>query len=204
MLVNKTSKGKYIKTQEKYQQQHTLFTVFLIFFHISSFIYISQNIKKNFKNCMAPIYGWASTVSRLDPLRGGSLLFTTKFTEIPGTHLINLGRMKGWVHLRATLWFLDTGPLDWESSTLTTRPLLVNIQHNGLQGNISVSSNSWNMGVKKDIQINLHFSKQIYFHVVSKSIDMALYHWVYSLNLYCLLVMNMLNFKNILKYVLSK
>ena len=30
-----------------------------------------------------------------DPLRGGSLLFTTKFPEIPRTHLINLGRMKG-------------------------------------------------------------------------------------------------------------
>ena len=29
------------------------------------------------------------------PLRGGSLLFTTKFPEIPGTHLIDLGRMKG-------------------------------------------------------------------------------------------------------------
>ena len=29
-------------------------------------------IKKNF---MAPFYGWGSTVSRLEPLRGGSLLF---------------------------------------------------------------------------------------------------------------------------------
>ena len=29
------------------------------------------------------------------PLRGGSLLFTTKFPEIPGTHMIALGRMKG-------------------------------------------------------------------------------------------------------------
>ena len=31
----------------------------------------------------------------LEPLRGGSLLFTTKFPEVPGTHSINLGRMKG-------------------------------------------------------------------------------------------------------------
>ena len=30
----------------------------------------------------------------LEPLRGGSLLFTTKFPEIPGTSLIDLGRMK--------------------------------------------------------------------------------------------------------------
>ena len=28
-------------------------------------------------NFMAPFYGWGSTASRLEPLRGGSLLFTT-------------------------------------------------------------------------------------------------------------------------------
>ena len=44
---------------------------------------------------MAPFYGWGSTASRLEPLRGGSFLFTTKFPDIPGTHLIDLGRMKG-------------------------------------------------------------------------------------------------------------
>ena len=34
---------------------------------------------------MAPFYyGWGSTASRLQPLRGGSLLFTTQFPEIPG------------------------------------------------------------------------------------------------------------------------
>ena len=31
------------------------------------------------KNFMAPFYGWGSTASRLEPLRGGNLLFTTKF-----------------------------------------------------------------------------------------------------------------------------
>ena len=31
---------------------------------------------------MAPFCGWGSTASRLEPLRGGSLLFTTKFPEI--------------------------------------------------------------------------------------------------------------------------
>ena len=47
-------------------------------------------------NFMAPFfYGWSSTASRLEPLRGGSLLFTTKSPEIPGTHFIDLGRMKG-------------------------------------------------------------------------------------------------------------
>ena len=28
---------------------------------------------------MAPFHGWGSTAPRLEPLRGGSLLFTTKF-----------------------------------------------------------------------------------------------------------------------------
>ena len=37
---------------------------------------LKKTLKKNF---MAPLYGWGSTVSRLEPLRGGSLLLTTKF-----------------------------------------------------------------------------------------------------------------------------
>ena len=55
-------------------------------------ISLSKEKKTNF---MAPFYGWGSTASRLEPLRGGSLLITTKFPEIPGTHFIDLGRMKG-------------------------------------------------------------------------------------------------------------
>ena len=43
-------------------------------------------VKENF---LAP-FGWGSTASKLKPLQGGSLLFTTKFT----THFIALGRMK--------------------------------------------------------------------------------------------------------------
>ena len=58
---------------------------------------ITKNWRSFFKkkNFMAPFYGWGSTASRLEPLRGGSLLFTTKFPEVPGTHFIDLGRMKG-------------------------------------------------------------------------------------------------------------
>ena len=44
---------------------------------------------------MAPFYGWGSTAPRLKPLQGDRLLFTTKFSEIPGTHFIDLRRMKG-------------------------------------------------------------------------------------------------------------
>ena len=42
------------------------------------------SMTKKKKNFMAPFYGWGSTASRLEPLRGGSLLFTTKFPEVPG------------------------------------------------------------------------------------------------------------------------
>ena len=44
---------------------------------------------------MAPFYEWGSTASRLEPHRRSSLLFITKFPEIPGTHFIDLRRMKG-------------------------------------------------------------------------------------------------------------
>ena len=54
---------------------------------------------------MASFYGWGSTSLRLQPLRGGSLLFTIQFPEISGTHFINLRRMKGCVDLGATQWF---------------------------------------------------------------------------------------------------
>ena len=56
--------------------------------------YLVSRLKKN-KNFMVPFYGWGSTASRLVPLQGGSLLFTTKFPDVPGTHFIDLGRMKG-------------------------------------------------------------------------------------------------------------
>ena len=59
-----------------------------------------------------------------EPLRGDSLLFNTNSREIPGTHLIDPGRMKGWVDLKTAQSFWTDGPLDWEFSTLTTTPLL--------------------------------------------------------------------------------
>ena len=57
------------------------------------------------KNFMDLFYGWSSTASRLEPLQGGSLLFTTKFPEIFGAHFTDLGRMKGLVDLGTTHWF---------------------------------------------------------------------------------------------------
>ena len=81
---------------------------------------------------MATFYGWGSTASRLEPLRGGTSFFTTKFPEIPGTHFIDLGRMNDWV--------LNTGPLDSESRALTTRPpLLLKLQNNAVFVNLLLS-----------------------------------------------------------------
>ena len=71
-----------------------------------------------------PFFGWGSTASKLEPLQGGSLLFTTKFLEISGTHFIDLGRMKGWVELGTTqlFWTRDLwigNPAPYSSTTNT-------------------------------------------------------------------------------------
>ena len=74
--------------------------------------FIHTYFQKNFlKNFMAPFYGWSSTALRLEPLPGGTLLFTTKFPEIPCTHLIDLRRMKDLVDLGAT-HSIQSYPLD--------------------------------------------------------------------------------------------
>ena len=46
--------------------------------------------------CIAGYFLWMgfNCLKATEPLQGGSLLFTTKFPEIPGTHLIDLGRRK--------------------------------------------------------------------------------------------------------------
>ena len=64
---------------------------------------------------MAPFYGWGSTVPRLEPLQGGSLLCTTKLPVIPGTHFIDLGRIKGWVDPVV----LSRGPLNWTLDSIS-------------------------------------------------------------------------------------
>ena len=81
---------------------------FLIFLNEKQ--HVLQVMRWENKNFMAPFYGWGSTASRQELLWGGSLLFTTKFPEIPGTHFVKLGRMKGWVKLGATQWFWAWDP----------------------------------------------------------------------------------------------
>ena len=55
-----------------------------------------------------------------EPLQGASLLFTTQFPEIPGTHLIHL-RSQPCSGSKTPSGF-ENRALDWEFSTLTTRP----------------------------------------------------------------------------------
>ena len=55
---------------------------------------------------MAPFYGWRSTATRLEP-------------EIPSNSWYSF--YQPWSHPVV----LNMGPLDWESSTLTTRLLLL-------------------------------------------------------------------------------
>ena len=86
---------------------------------------------------MALFYGWGSAASRLVPLRGGSLHFTTKFPDIPDTHFIDLGMMKGWVDLGATPWF-------WTWDLWNGNPTPKPIGHGGVM-NISFTSVSRNV-----------------------------------------------------------
>ena len=90
-----------------YLETHSVLQA-VLFFSLSSF----RGCSKVFfiKFFLAPFYGWSSTASRLEPLRRGSLLFTTKFPDIPGTHFINLVIMKGWVDLWARYWFWTRDP----------------------------------------------------------------------------------------------
>ena len=48
---------------------------------IRQYLYRRKFVLKK-TNFMAPFYGWGSTASRLEPLRGGSLLFTTKSIKV--------------------------------------------------------------------------------------------------------------------------
>ena len=69
---------------------------------------------------MAPFYGWSSAASRLEPLRGGSLIFTTKFPKFPDILFYRPRKderlSRPWSHPVV----LNMRPLDWESSALTT------------------------------------------------------------------------------------
>ena len=67
--------------------------------------YKCWSMEKSFKLYGPFIWMGFNYLKATEQLGGGSLLFTNKFPEIPGTHLIKLRRMKGQVDLGATQWF---------------------------------------------------------------------------------------------------
>ena len=87
---------------------HTSYKLFILLLLLSIVIATWKFLKKeeNFKKTLwLLLWMGFSCLKAATPLRGGSLFFTTKFPEVPGTHLIDIGRKKGWVDLGATQWF---------------------------------------------------------------------------------------------------
>ena len=67
-------------------------------------------IKHKKKKVYIPFMDGIQLPWRLEPLQGGSLLFTSKFPDIPGIYFINLRRMNSWVDLGASQWFWTWDP----------------------------------------------------------------------------------------------
>ena len=61
-------------------------------FTFPRFLLSSTFIKKHYRPFFWMRFNYLKDT---EPLRGDSLLFTTKFPEITGTHLVDFGRMKG-------------------------------------------------------------------------------------------------------------
>ena len=82
------------ETSRTYQQPRPSFAWILPLHNIISPIIDQWSWSSNVpfyekKDFMALFHGWGSTASRLEPLWGGSLLFTIKFPEIAGTHFLS-------------------------------------------------------------------------------------------------------------------
>ena len=71
-------------------QNSNLRNIQIVFIAANVIFRVSSSKKTNF---MAPFR--FHCLKSTEPQQGGSLLFITQFREIPGTHLINLGRMRG-------------------------------------------------------------------------------------------------------------
>ena len=109
-------------------------------------------------NFMVRFYGWASTAPRLEPLCGGSLLFTSKFPEIPGTHFIYLGRIKDWVDLGATQWF-------WKRDPSILNPALQPLDHCSIcpPFSFSIIETWWTKFLHHSLVFNAFYMIQQYF-----------------------------------------
>ena len=114
-----------------------------------------------------------------EPLRGGSLLFTTKSPEIFGTHFIDLGKMKGSVNLGATKWFWTWDP--WTGN----QHLNLNCSQNAKNAVLFINTNFLNECLLCDVTfdnkkrlhyslIELHCSQSYYSHIESLYITVML------------------------------
>ena len=87
-LVNKMHRFFDFKTSFKIKMREKPHTAF--FFLRKK----TKNKKNKQTHFMVPFHGWCSTASRLEPLRRGSLLFTTKFPKFLVLILLTLGEWK--------------------------------------------------------------------------------------------------------------
>ena len=76
-------------------------TILVILFWIFQYRFHLVNVK-NF--IVSFLWTGPNCLKASEPQRGDSLSFTTRYPDVPVTHLINIGRMKGWVEFRAIEW----------------------------------------------------------------------------------------------------
>ena len=82
-------------------------------------------MNKNFKFYGPFLWMGINSPKATEPLQRDSLIFTTKSSGYPGSHLIDVGierLSQPWKHKRLVI--LNPRLLDWETRILTTGPLL--------------------------------------------------------------------------------
>ena len=78
---------------------------------------------------MAPFYGWSSTASRLQPLWGGSLLFTSQFPEILGILSLTYNKMPPPLLFWSSLWGTEKPFIkDWIDGKVLSKLVSDNIK----------------------------------------------------------------------------
>ena len=93
------------------------------FWHLTILLYRRKSGAILIKNFMAPFYGWGfKSLKIIKPLQRESLLFTTNSPGVAATPRKDGRLSQPWSHSMV----LNLGPLNWESSALTNKPLLHN------------------------------------------------------------------------------
>ena len=102
--IMKESIGNFWCSENNVHDQVTVFNQTLM--NIFSNFITNKLITADDKKFYGPfLWMGFNCLKATEPLQRGSLLFTAKFPEIPGCHLIDLRKMKGWVHLGPAQWF---------------------------------------------------------------------------------------------------